>query len=227
MRASLDGSNPLVIAANQAHPEAITVDESSVYWANYAFDGRIMKASLEGQGIMEVAKSSGSTYGYPTAIAVDSTGVYWIASNSGRVMHAPLAGGDYELLWPYQPFNAGAMVIREGVVYWASSRRNGEDGVVLRTNLGDGKEATIASGQFGGESIAADSTAIVWPNWSIDGGFVGHIMMAPLSGGSATTFVGGACTDALFPPTGFASGVAIGGTQVYWMNDSELWKASR
>ncbi|MEO5727437.1 MAG: hypothetical protein ABI134_10590 [Byssovorax sp.] len=73
MRASkVDGSEGVTIASNQAGPQGLAIDATSVYWANKE-DGTIHKAPLAGGA--DVVLASGQLT--PANVVVSDTHVYW------------------------------------------------------------------------------------------------------------------------------------------------------
>jgi hypothetical protein len=82
MSVPLVGGAVTTIASSQCMPAGITVDETSVYWANSSTNGTLMKVARDGSNLTTLA----SAQAYPNSVAVDSNSVYWANMVGGTVM---------------------------------------------------------------------------------------------------------------------------------------------
>jgi len=113
---------PTALAFNQPNPVALTIDSTSVYWANAGTgnkDGAIMKLPINGGVPFTVV----SGLDRPSALAVDSTSVYWIAHQVLpsmewiNVMKEPIGGGQ-SIALAVTGCSGRAMAVDSTSVYW-------------------------------------------------------------------------------------------------------------
>jgi hypothetical protein len=147
---------PVLLASSGAEPKLvapldIAVDATHVYFTVNHYDdvglGSVMKASIDGGGIVILA--SGQTA--PYHIALDDEYVYWTnkiddpdAGVSGSVMRVKKAGGAAEVVSPNQVGAAGISV-DDTNVYWANHLAVGN--VKRKAKDGSGTAVSIATGQ--------------------------------------------------------------------------------
>lgn len=117
-RIALEGGGVTTLASGLAHPSAMAIDGTHVYWVTAA-GGEVMKVSLGGDGLTTLATGAEGLAG----IAVDADSVYWI--NSGEInapsslSKVPIAGGAVTTL--AKPSGTlSAIAVDAWSVYWAT-----------------------------------------------------------------------------------------------------------
>ena len=187
---------PVLLAWNGGRPIGITVDASSVYWADDNW-GWVNQVSIVGGATTHLA-AGGGAYG----VAVDQTSVYYtfgLSSQGGSVGRAPLAPNSYNQTLLAEGQGSGAAVaVDDTSVYWT----NGDSGAVMKVPKLGGSATALASGQNNPEAIALDATSVYW-TCSVGG----TVMKVSKLGGSATTLASGQSNP---------SGIVVDATHVYW-----------
>jgi hypothetical protein len=116
---------PIKIASFQDLPRNIALDvdangvAKTVYWANYAKNGDVMKIAIGGKPAAAIGMPTSFAAGQdvPYGITLDATNVYWTNHAAGTVMKAPKAGGAPIFVAKGQ--NApGAIVVDANTIYW-------------------------------------------------------------------------------------------------------------
>jgi hypothetical protein len=110
------GGMPSVLLEHRAHPSAVAVDATGIYWSEYPYlsqNGGIFRAALDGSGVTQLAPDQDAT-----GIAIDADDVYWSASTSGTILAISKSGGDVTTLATGLAGPAG-IVEHGGNVYWA------------------------------------------------------------------------------------------------------------
>jgi hypothetical protein len=108
------GGMPTVLVEHRAHPGAIAVDATGIYWSEYPYlsqGGGIFRAALDGSGVTQLASDERAS-----GIAIDADNLYW--SNDGAILTVPKSGGDVTTLATGLAGPAG-IVEHGGNVYWA------------------------------------------------------------------------------------------------------------
>jgi hypothetical protein len=145
-----------VLASKAAEPKLeapldIAVDETHVYFTVNQYDkvgaGSVMKASINGGGIVILAAGQTSPY----SIALDTNYVYWTnkidnpdAGVAGSVWRVNKVGGVPELVSPNQQSAVGISV-DDTYAYWAIHLQPGN--VRRKPKDGSGSAVSIATGQ--------------------------------------------------------------------------------
>jgi hypothetical protein len=183
---------PITTIASDAYPVGIAVDATDVYWTDWASvspaGGRIMKRDLALAGPpIELTSGEAGAFG----IAVDATHVYWTNNWTDTVKRVLLDGSGEETMATGQ---SQARVVRLDAnnVYWTSS-------------AGIHRLAKSAPGG------TYDDLCCNGVTFALDGAFVygvsSGIVSDALADGTMTTLV---------PGVGYALGMAVDGTNVYW-----------
>lgn len=150
------GCQPVLLASSAAEPKLvapldIAVDATHAYFTVNHYDdvglGSVMKASIDGGGIVILASGQTSPY----HIALDSEYVYWTnkidspdAGVSGSVMRVKKTGGAAEVVSPNQ-VGASGISVDDTNVYWANHLSVGN--VKRKAKDGSGTALSIATGQ--------------------------------------------------------------------------------
>lgn len=226
MKAPIAGGPFVEVACGSdwSGPAAITREGSNLYWAVDLFgndytSGRIMSEPVGGSVATTLAQGGFS----PVGIAADATSVYWTSSgvcqrydasilcSSGKVLKAPLGGGDTVTLASGLAAsatsgpNAVAVDPSTASVYWTNSADNS----VMRVSVAGGAPVRLASDQPGPAGIAADSSAasVYWVN-TISG-----TIMKWSSPGASPTVVASRQNQ----PTS----ITLDATSIYWSNEGD------
>ena len=110
------GGMPTVLVQHRAHPGAVAVDGTGIYWSEYPYlsqNGGIFRAALDGSGVTQLAPDQDAT-----GIAIDADDVYWSAGATGTILAMPKSGGDVTTLATGLAGPTG-IVEQGGNVYWA------------------------------------------------------------------------------------------------------------
>ena len=112
------------LANQQAIPRAIALELQgtsavSVYWANFAEDGELVRKKLSGGGAEILAHGLKR----PNGIAIDATDVYWTNRGDGTVMKLPLSAmpGDAPTTIASGQAAPGAIAVDDDAIYWINA----------------------------------------------------------------------------------------------------------
>jgi hypothetical protein len=195
----------VTLASGQTLPSSIAVDGMNVYWSVYNTD-TVLACSICGCG--EEPTAVASMQSGPTNLAVGGTNLYWSQRDTGMVMKCALGGcggtptalgtglDDTDFSTESGLWNLAADA---DSVYWTTANT-----VVQCPVSGCGSNpTTLASGQMGPVAVAVDATSVYWSS--------GDAVMKCAIGGC-----GGAPTTLASKQN--ASAIAVGGSDVYWIN---------
>lgn len=110
------GGAPTVLVSNRAHPSAIAVDATGIYWGEYSYlaqPGGIFRAALDGSGVTMLSSDDDVA-----GIAIDDGNVYWSAQHANAIRSVPKGGGAMVTLASGLDGPAGVTQYA-GNVYWA------------------------------------------------------------------------------------------------------------
>jgi len=205
----------VTLASGSITPFTIALDATSVYWANYSYDGTytgtIMKVSIAGGSSVTLATGLVGASG----IAVDDSAVYFGGltneSGGGSLFKVGLNGGTVKTLasgFMDDPFAVGPSGIYG----------TGGDGnlTVVRVPLDGGAPVPVVPSSSlvqtaSSYGIAVDATSVYWTFF----GSPTTVRKAPLGGGMPVT---------LATLTGPGEGIAVDATYVYFGTGSAVMK---
>ncbi len=171
------GSAAQVLYGNQAFPEAVVTDGTTLYWGNwgtydaqgnYNNDGAILKAPNAG-GSSPVTLASGLSA--PAALAVDGTNVYWTnigklsagglpAPGTGSVMQVAIAGGTPKTLASNQSVPLG-IAVSGSTVTWAEFVLSAP-GAIESAPVGGGAVTTLVANVTDPFGLAVSAGSVYW-----------------------------------------------------------------
>jgi hypothetical protein len=201
------GGTPITLFAGSgdAYSQAIAVASAQVYWSSFDRQtalSTVLAVSVDGGEPMTVV--SGQTA--MRAIAVDSTNVYWLGTLDGKVMKAPLAGGEPTTLATGQLLQSLA-VDATSVYFTMGNLEDPTRGSVMRVPIDGGTPTRLAEGPYPGDSgtLAVDANNVYFV--AVVDGANDEVLSVPIAGGAATTLASGVT---------WPVGLAVDGTDVYW-----------
>lgn len=115
------GGPPQTLASKQAHPAAIAVDDTAVYWVDVGYGAAataLMRAGKDGANVAALVDDADGARGI-AEVAVDGTNVYWLERGTGRLVKMPKAGGVQTAIASGLETPAH-LVAHGGNVYWAN-----------------------------------------------------------------------------------------------------------
>ncbi len=149
---------PVVLEYGQGGAFGIAVDDTAVYWANYA-DGRVMKRAKDGSGTsLELAKTASPG---PRDITVDPSNVYFTNNNASAsaVYRVKKDGAGLSALPGSGCDGARGIAVLGAFVYIACHDSNT---IAREPADGGGALATIASAQGDADQVFGYGDLIFW-----------------------------------------------------------------
>jgi hypothetical protein len=190
MKAPLNGGPAVSLvdraSATNVPVNGLTVDSTSVYWAEYRpCLGAVMKIAKAGGSPTLIASSNQEV---PGPLAVDATNLYGSSSRVG-VFRVPLAGGAPVVLAPEW---ATGVAINGPTVLWTSG------GLLLKVPTQGGTPTQISADA--GNVVATDGNDVFWSRSD------GSVVSTPIAGGA----------DKVLANFQYPNGLAADATSVYW-----------
>jgi len=193
---------PFPVATGQAHPLAITVNGTHVYWTDHDA-GTVMRVPLQG-GVMPQELSANHVH--PLGIRVSASHVYWTESGDTSVWKANLDGtGDVEIA--NSEIAPMALAIDDTSVYWI----NEDNSSIRSAALDDGTLTTLAQMQQGPRGLAVYQDFLYWT--SRNGGFIRRLDLVTMTDTMVVT--------GLTQPTD----IVADANGIYWIDGYRIWRA--
>ena len=196
------------LASGLSVPNFIAVDESHVYWTEFASSGPINRVPLNGGPVTLVNAGTGAG---GTGIAVDSASVYWASTSGGgggAISRAPKSGGALTFLASAnQPYD---LAVDSSYVFWAEAN-GGSFGsnAIRKVPIDGGSVITVDTGGTLHGVMAIDATNVYY---RYNDGFVYKLAKVSKDGGTVIDLVSGLAG----PPTG----IAVDASSVYWVEQN-------
>lgn len=211
------GTGPIRLATAR-EPDAIALDSANVFWIDSA-DGTVNvvpKCGGAAQTLVMTATLGSSTL-IPAGIAVAGGEVYFTTQdpwnpdgNDGAVWRVPVAGGTPSMLEDGLD-RPGPIAVRGTSMFWIESWETpADDGQIVQAPLDGGDTTILASAQNGPWSLALGETTVVWTtsgSFDSEGGTIFE-----------TAAGGGAIVDGIAVAQPMPVGVAVQGTNIYWVD---------
>jgi hypothetical protein len=202
----ISGNDPIMtLASGQPGPASVAVDQTSVFWTNFAGSGFIRSANkLDGTGVKDLAPSSTSW-----SLVIDSTDVFW-TNLQGSVKRIAKSGGASATAIPGEsiPWDVS---LSESEVFW-TARQGGTIRKVAKAL--SGTPVSIVSGLVNPLGLFIHHDRVYWVEAVDFTGSecptaVGKVSSANLTGGDLKVHAQNqACPTRIFAE----------GTDVYWTN---------
>jgi hypothetical protein len=172
-------------------------------------DVRPGPASACADGTCPVVQIATFTSDNVAFLAVDGDHVYWTEFDRGRVMRAPVGGGEAEVVASEQD-EPQALAARDGQVVWGTRKS-----LVMRRIDSSVPPVELAKENSYLSAIVIEDQFIYWGVGSTAGADLGQIRRIPRQGGATETVV----------HDNGPSNVAIAGDEVFWNGVTEIGKA--
>lgn len=220
------GVEPLLLADGQAGVAGMATDGGTLFWANWA-DGRVLALSIgEGQVSVPVVRAKIPDFSVE-GMAVDEDALF-IASNTqarggGGILRMPKSEGALEQI--VSDIGVSGIALSADRVYWTRSSENqigGWTGAVLRAAKDGVGVDTLAN--VPGLSLASDEDALYFAEPGTSG-----IERLPLDFSASNSAGAAAMLDPveLAHSAAIPYGVKISDGQVYWVDDTGLFRVPR
>jgi hypothetical protein len=210
MQCPLDGcgSSPIVLASEQPGPNGITVNATTVFWANYNFQNpsAVVACAIGGCGDAPTVVADNQT---PYDVAVDATNVYWTNFNDNSVYVCAIDGCADTPTLITNAMDAWSIAVDGAAVYWSENTGAGR---IERCALGGSCNgaAQIAIDQVNPGGLVLDAANVYWSNFA--NGLVQSCAKAGSGCGDSPNVIAGAETNPL--------SVAVDSDTVYWPTGS-------
>ena len=206
VKANLDGSNPVTLAAANA-PGTIVLDDLHVYWNDFLGGGVSAITSVPKAGGTPATIASGDAY---FGLALEGSNLYW-ADLAGpnpwvsTILGSPIGGGTMATLGSATNEAAVWVVADLSRVYWDT-----QEGDVLSVPLGGGPMTSLVSGGVFGDGMFVDGTNLYYAG--------NGIRRLPVTGGTPEVLAGNQTQT---------FEVAVDATTVYWTGSEGVFQISK
>jgi hypothetical protein len=165
MKADPASGNVVTLAKDRAHPRAIALDASNIYWVEQgssdwgvpAPDGNVMKLALDAPDAATSPQILASSLPAPMAIAVDANNVYYAAADS--VFKISLSDGKTTTKLASGQSQPYTLLADATDLYWTNLR----SGAVTTVPIAGGTNSVILARALSyAYGLALDSTNIYW-----------------------------------------------------------------
>jgi len=158
--ASIRHDAPLrVLAAKQARPYSVTMDDTHVYWANEE-NGTLARIQRGGGDIELLVRGQS----WPASIALDETHLYWMDRTAGLLKRVTKGGGEPQIITKVS-MGSYSTALGGTHLYWTST----EDGRVMRVLKTGGNVEVQARGQRRPFDVAVRGNDVFFSNNMRDG----------------------------------------------------------
>lgn len=188
VKMSLQGGAASVLASNQMVGSSVAVHEGTLYWPSFG-------------GLMSVSTSGGTptvvSPGVIVAMTLSAGTIYWAEQDdtSSNVLKKKALSAAAPEITLNETSDFGAILrlaVSSTDLYWTVE--DPVSGFVKKVSLGGGAASTVysASDDIIDYAIAVDGDSVYWGQRTNGDQLDGHILKAPLAGGSPVTFAPGA-----------------------------------
>jgi len=214
-------AGPIRLATAEA-PGAVAIDAANVYWIDSAL-GTVNEVSVCGGSPKTLVTTStlGSSTLIPAGIAVAGGDVYFTTQDpwnpngdDGAVWKVPAPGGTPTMLVQGRD-RPGPIAVAGGSMVWIDSwKTDADDGSIMQAPIDGSSTAILASAQNGPLSLALGGGKVVWTTSGFVDSEGGSILETPMGGG-------GGVVDGIGVGQGMPVGVAVEGTDVFWVDEGD------
>ena len=203
-KAPIGGGAGTRLATNQGPVVSVAIDATFVYYTN--FDGGVLnggvvrKVPISGGGAPVVLASG---INQANGIAVAQTTLYWTVAGDGTVIAQ--TGSMQTTIASIGASMPGPIVVSSTWVLWAGRG----DGKLYKSSIFGGATNPLASGQGSASGIATDGADLYWTGYS----GVGKV---PIGGGTVTILY--------YVVSTLQAGIAVDGTDVYFIDNGTVKK---
>jgi hypothetical protein len=174
-RVAKSGGPKVVLAAKQAQPGGVAVDDKGVYWGASA-GGQVLRAAKVGSAAAPVTVAAALV---PLAVAVDGSGIYWTCA-TGQVQRTAKPGAPVVTI-AAEELPARALLLDKGSLLWAASAWTTSPNNAIRRLPRGGKEPVALGTQLEPPvfNLAVDGSNVYYAN-----GAAGTLMKVSKEGGA-------------------------------------------
>ncbi len=205
--ANLDGSNPHIIATNQASPLYMTANDSRVYWSN---QGNGVDATIQAYDLGTHATTTVVSEPDLESLVVAPNGDLVYSSSAGISVRR--ASGTIDQLTT--EYTNGLAIDGTNAYFTQTGDGGSPTGRILSIPLAGGAVTELANGQAQPSTIATDGTNVYWFNGAFSFPNSKTLAQMPIAGGTPTV---------LATAKGFTMGAfTVSGGYVYFYTSTAL-----